>query len=319
MRIVTGLVWAGIFWWTACGTPREPDRLSVAAPDGEVTIQVDGRPVLSYATATRLPEGEEEHYARSGFLHPVYTPAGQVVTDDFPHGHTHQHGIFTAWTSATFRGDTIDFWNQHKEKGTARHTELLETYDSAGVAGFRARLEQVSLRHGPILKEDWHVRVYDHSAPYVWELHSTQTNVTNDTLFLNKYLYGGLGVRGSAAWNADDTVAFRGPARFLTSEGLDRDAANHSRPAWVAIYGPLAGGGADGGMAVFPHPDNFRDPQFVRVHPEMPYLSVTPVAEEGFPLPPGATYVARYRFVTFDGPAEGAGLDAFGWSSFGGE
>lgn len=317
MRVATGLAVAGIFWWAACGTPRESDRISLSAPEGEVTIRVDDMPVLTYNTATRLPDGQPRHYARSGFIHPVYTPDGRMVTDDFPLGHTHQHGIFTAWTSATFRGDTIDFWNQHKETGTVRHVELLETYDSAGVAGFRARLEQVSLRHGPVLSEDWRVRVYDHAAPYVWDLRSAQTNVTGDTLFLDQYLYGGLGVRGSAEWNAADTVRFRGAARFLTSEGLDRASANHSRPEWVAMYGQLDGkdGGGTGGLAVFPHPDNYRAPQFVRVHPDMPYLSVTPVVEKGFALPPGETYVARYRFVVFDG--EPAGIDStYSWANF---
>ncbi|THH36430.1 DUF6807 domain-containing protein [Neolewinella litorea] len=318
MRTATGLALASIFWWAACGTSREPDRISLTTPEGEVTIRVNDRPVLSYATATQLPAGEEEHYARSGFIHPVYTPAGRMVTDDFPLGHTHQHGIFTAWTGTTFRGEAVDFWNQHKETGTVRHAELLETYDSAGVAGFRTRLEQVSLRDGPVLSEDWRVRVYDHGDPYVWDLRSAQTNVTNDTLYLEKYTYGGLGVRGSAAWYASDSVAFTGEARFLTSEGLDREAANHTRPDWVAIYGPLSArdGGGTGGLAVFPHPDNFRAPQFVRVHPDMPYLSVSPVVDEGFALPPGQTYVARYRFVVFDGEPDPEVLSTFSWHTF---
>ncbi|PPK87138.1 methane monooxygenase PmoA-like [Neolewinella xylanilytica] len=323
MRAVKGLAIIAFFWWAACGSARNKDRITLSALEDEVTIRIDGRPVLRYAITPQLPhyrfpDSLPAYYIRSGFIHPVYSPAGRIVTDDFPVGHTHQHGIFTAWTSTTFRGDHVDFWNQHQGTGTVRHVELLETFDSASVVGFRARLEQVSLQHGPVLSEDWRVRVYDNAAPYVWDLRSEQTNVSGDTLYLDRYTYGGLGLRGSAEWNESDTAAFTGPARFLTDEGLNRAAANHTRPEWTAIYGDLVvkDGGGTSGVAVFPHPADFRGPQFVRVHPDMPYLSVTPVVEQGFPLAPGETYLARYRFVVFDGAPADIDLAAFGWGSF---
>ncbi|MGB3798300.1 MAG: PmoA family protein [Lewinella sp.] len=318
MRTVTGLTLVAIFWWAACGSVRDDDGIALTALEDEVTIRIDGKPVLHYAITPQLPDSLPDHYTRSGFIHPVYSPEGRLVTDDFPVGHTHQHGVFTAWTSTTFRGEHLDFWNQHQGTGTARHVELLETFDSAGVAGFRARLEQVSLKHGPVLSEDWRVRMYDQADPYIWDLRSAQTNVTDDTLYLDQYTYGGLGVRGSAEWNASDTATFSAPARFLTSTGADRESGNHTRPAWTAIYGALDGkdGGGTAGLAVIPHPDNFRAPQFVRIHPDMPYLSVTPVVEQGFVIAPGETYVSRYRFVVFDGEPTSEKLMSFTWEEY---
>ena len=294
--------------------------LRVEADARRVRVTNHARPVLEYVLDAPLPAGAAAHYARSGFIDSVYSPGGHLVTDDFPVGHTHQHGIFTAWTSTTFRGEHLDFWNQHQGTGTARHAELLEVLDSGRVVGFRARLEQVSLADGPVLSEDWRVRVYASAEPYVFDLRSAQTNVTEDTLYLDRYTYGGLGVRGSAEWNAADSLRFREPAYFLTSAGDFRDAANHTRPEWTAMYGRLSGE-SDGtaGLAVFPHPDNFRAPQYVRVHPDMPYLSVTPVVEEGFAIAPGETYVARYRFVVFDGEPAGVDLADYGWARFTGE
>ena len=302
----------------ATGCRSAPDvrpQLSVNAE--RISVTIAGTKILEYRVTPELPPGMPEHYRRSGFLHPVYSPAGRLVTDDFPVGHTHQHGIFTAWTSTTFRGEHIDFWNQHQETGTVRHREVLEVKDSGDVVGFHARLEQVSLKYGPILEEDWHVRVYADRDPYVWDLRSEQRNVTDDTLFLDRYDYGGLGVRGSAEWNRVDSLRYVTDARFLTSDGLMRDSANHSRPEWVAMYGPIddKDGGGVAGIAVFPHPDNFRAPQFVRVHPDMPYLSVTPVVEEGFFIAPGETYLSRYRFVAFDGPPDPERLGKLGWRS----
>lgn len=296
---------------TALRLTEHPDRLTVTA---------GGRPVLTYHLTEAGADTLPDYYRRSGFIDSVYSPAGQLVTDGFPVDYTHQHGIFTAWTNTTFRGQPLDFWNQHRELGTVRHQELLEVIRTDTVVGFRARLQQISLTEGPVLDEFWHVRVRRQptGGAYVWDLRSEQLNITNDTLYLNRHLYGGLGVRGAAVWNHADSLHFRGPARFATDASLTRNlpdtALNHTRPPWVALYGALADGDT-AGIAVLPHPDNFRAPQFVRVHPTMPYLSVTPVVEQGFALAPGQRYLSRYRFVVFDGPprpevVEGRGV---GW------
>ena len=320
---MAGWLAAGILCLIACHTGRQKDAVSLTVHDDELTVRAGGMPVLSYIVRTDLPhhrfaDSLPAYYARSGFLAGVRTPAGRIVTDDFPVGHTHQHGIFTAWTNTTFRSRHVDFWNQHEGTGTARHAEVMETYGAAGVAGFRVRLEQVSAEFGTVLSEEWHVRVYDRTEPFVWDLRSVQTNVTDDTLYLNRHAYGGLGVRGSPEWNTADSLSYRSPVLFLTSEGLTRIPANHTRPAWTAMYGRLEDkdGGGTGGIAVFPHPADRHGPRFVRVHPEMPYLSITPVAEAGFALAPGETYLSRYRFVTFDGEPDPAVLDALAWDTF---
>lgn len=300
----------------AARTQEEPPRgPALIQTEEQLKITVDSQTVITYQLSPTLPDGLSEHYRRSGFLM-AYSPDGRLVTDDFPVGHSHQHGIFTAWTNTTFRGEFHDFWNQQKELATVRHVELLETIEEGGIAGFRSRLQQVSLVHGPVLDEVWHVRVHDRSDPFVWDLSTEQTNITDDTLYLNQHVYGGLGVRGSAAWNEVDSVNFVGEARFLTSEGLERDSANHTRPDWTAIYGPLSRAGDTVGLAVLPHPENFRAPEFVRVHPVMPYLSVTPTVEAPAQISPGEVYRMRYRFIVFDGPVDSMDVGRFDWPSW---
>lgn len=269
--------------------------------------------VLDYWLTPQLPDSLPAHYVRSGFIHPAYSPAGRVVTDDFPVGHTHQHGVFTAWTNTTFRDSFVDFWNTHKGLATVHHTELLETQKQDGIVSFKVRLTHHSLVHGDVvvLSEDLTVRVHDRNDAFVWDIRSEQTNVTDDTLFLNKHLYGGLGVRGSRHWNDKDTTEFISRARFLTSAGLTGDAANHTRPEWTAMYGPLPEDQA--GLAVIPHPENFRWPQPVRTHPDMPYFSVSPVTEGGFFIAPGEVYLSRYRVVVFDGEVPERLLGDTGW------
>lgn len=305
-----------LFTLFSCGpaiTEQEtlPGNLRLEQTTDYLRIYHGDRPVLNYWLTPQLPDGIDPHYTRSGFLHPVFSPSGQTITDDFPAGYAHQHGFFTAWTKTSFRDTFVDFWNTHKELGVVEHLELLEVRDQPGYLGFKARLQQRSLAHGPILREDWTVRVHDRDDVFVWDLRCEQTNVTEDTLVLAKHLYGGLGVRGSKHWNPKDTANYRGAARFLTSDLLNRDSSNHTRPEWTAIFGELPQGTA--GLAVIPHPENFRWPQAVRVHPDLPYFSVSPVTEAPFTIAPGETYVMRYRTVVFDGEPDQTVIDGLRW------
>ena len=59
---------------------------------------------------------------RGGYLHPVLTPAGRTVTDDYPIDHKHHHGIWNAWTSTEYEGRKPDFWNMGSRRRVARTT-----------------------------------------------------------------------------------------------------------------------------------------------------------------------------------------------------
>jgi hypothetical protein len=74
---------------------------------------VDPRELLTYqAEAGDLPSPEiDELYRRGGYLHPLVTPGGKMVSADFPPGHVHHHGVWFAWTSTEFQGRKPDFWN----------------------------------------------------------------------------------------------------------------------------------------------------------------------------------------------------------------
>ena len=277
------------------------------------------QPVLDYRITSGMPADLPQHYQRTGFFHPIYSPSGKVVTDDFPAGYAHQHGFFTAWTNATFLDSFVDFWNTHKGLAFVQHEGITDIEEQEGYLSFKAHLAHHTMAHDkrerknswPVLFETLTIRVHNRSDPFVWDVRSEQTNVTLDTLFLNKHLYGGLGIRGSKHWNAKDTTNFMDLAKFLTSDGHKRDKANHTRPEWTAIYGDLPGGKA--GMAVIPHPENFRWPVPVRVHPDLPYFSVSPVTEESFFIIPKETYVSRYRVVVFDGEAQANTLEDLTW------
>ncbi len=116
------------------------DRVTIQKRNGKIEAWVGRQPVLVYNAATVMPPEEQpEHYKRSGFIHPLYSPQGTALTDDFPAGHTHQHGMFFAWTKTTYHGEQVDFWNQHKGTGTVKHIEVLETVSGSDSGLFKVR------------------------------------------------------------------------------------------------------------------------------------------------------------------------------------
>lgn len=293
-------------------TMRKPGNLEVA---------VGGKPVFFYQMDKEaLPRPDiKPVYKRAGYLHPIHTASGTVVSDDYPRQHVHHHGIWTPWTKTTFQGRDVDFWNMAAKNGaTVEFVALERTWGGRVHGGFVARHQFVDLTAKPepvvALNETWEVTAYDVPgtiagvAVRIFELTTTQSCATNDPLILPQYHYGGFGFRGRGEWLGEKAC------NFLTSEGTtDRIKANHERARWVHVWGQLPSGPA--GLTVMGHPDNFRAPQPVRVHPKEPYVSLIPSQLGEWRIEPGKPYVARYRFVAFDGEPDRAKLEAL-WNGY---
>ncbi len=293
-------------------------QVTAAMESGRVRIAIGGAPVLEYRTdKDALPrDGIDAKYKRAGYIHPLFSPAGKVVSGDYPSNHTHHHGIWSPWTKTQFQGRKPDFWNMQERTGTVEFAGIERTGNGAVNGGFMARHRMIDLSAPtPIaaLDETWEVTVYDVRGAAlsmrVFDLAITQTCATGDPLLLPHYHYGGLGYRGPDQWNGKSNFT------VLTSEGeTDRTKANTTRVRWIFTGGAVEGD-AKAGVAVFGHPNNFRAPQPVRVHPEMPYWSITPSQLGDWSIEPGKPYVAHYRFITVDGVPTRAQLEAC-WNGY---
>lgn len=269
-------------------------------PNG-LLVSVDQKPLLFYHTKEAMPPADSPaYYRRSGFIHPLFSPNGSILTDDFPADHAHQHGIFITWVNTTFRGQFLDFWNQHKKTGTVEHVEVMSIKEGPVFTQIKTKLRHVSLAAGPVLEEVWTLTIYPFSEYFLFDLESEQVNITTDTLYLNKYTYGGLAFRGSKEWNKHDK-GFKNTWQILTSERKDISNANHTHARWTDASGILDG--KLSGATVFGHPTNFRYPQSIRVHPDMPYWCFAPVVDSAFTLPPGKPYRSRFRYFVHSGAA----------------
>jgi hypothetical protein len=290
--------------------------VQVKAGDGFLVVAEGERPIVQYqAAAGPVPDGVAAQFRHGAHLHPVYTPAGRIVTGNHPPDHRWHRGVWFGWTDTDFEGRHPDFWNMGKEKdgkltGEVRFTGQADQFAGPVRAGFRSThrwIDHTSGAEKDVLKETWQVVVTPLPKANVFDLTSTQTVSGNVPLKLPKYYYGGLGVRGNAAWDPAEKVA------MLTSEGKDRKTGDNSKARWVQMSGEVDGQPV--GIAVLIHPDNFRFPQPLRLNPKNPQLCVAPSQEGDWAIEPGKPYVSKYRFVVTDGPPDAAMLER-AWNDY---
>ena len=298
------------------GRVGQETPVDVQRSGGTVKFSSGGREILQYrGDKTPLPQGYEEKFQRGGYIHPVFTPSGRLVTDDYPPKHKHHHGVWSPWTKTKFEGRAPDFWNMGEQTGTVEFTGLSGAWGGPVAGGFNATHRFVDLSAKPqpkaALEETWNVVVYrplgGQRKYHVFDLTTTQTCASNNPLILPKYHYGGLGFRGHREWDGKDNAV------FLTSEGKDRSNGNETRGRWCHVGGKV--GDDSAGVAVLCHPENFRFPQPMRLHPDEPFFCYAPSQLGDWSIEPGKPYVARYRFVVSDGPADKAEIERL-WNDF---
>ena len=300
------------------GAQPNAGRLQLEKDDQAIRIVTPGRVLLSYnIQSPLLPEGMDPAYKRSGFLHPVATPGGKVVTATFPTDHPHQHGIFSAWVQCTYQDRKIDFWNLAGRTGRVLHERTVSTFQHPDSVGFEVDLLHRIEGETPIdvLRERWRITARPTDGSYFcFDLESEQQAITDSPLVIQEYHYGGIAVRGPEAWllpKDKDSVAQASPQRtgatLLNSLGNDRIAGNHAHARWVAMTGTIDGGSAS--LIAMDHPSNFRAPQAARIHPTKPYFCFAPCVDGAFSIDRQSPYRARFRFLVTDNPPEPAWVD----------
>jgi hypothetical protein len=219
--------------------------------------------------------------------------------------------VWFAWQKATFEGHEFNCWELSEKGGIIEHEKFEQSGGGAVFAHFTALLRHIALNApgGPktALHETWKLLIYNLTDAFVFDVELTQTCATQSPVQVLENSYGGLAIRGHRNW-----FDVRN-SEYLTSEGRTRKDGNQTRPRWVDLYG-----WADGklsGISVLDHPDNFRFPQPVRLHPEKPYFCFAPPALGAFSIEPGKPYRSRYRFYIHEGRPDPGAIDRV-WDDF---
>ncbi len=294
---------------------KHRDQLQIVARDG-----LKEMPLLGYQMQPGgLPQSVPEVYAHGAHLHPLFSPSGKMVTGNYSPDHYWYRGVWMAWEHAQFRGHDIDFWNLKPDRDgdinrEVRFTKLERFWSGRVQGGFVSHHQFLDQSGGgdevPVLDETWEVRATPVTVHgkllFLIDLTSTQACAGKDPLKLLPP-YGGLGVRGSRAWD------MAGAESTLTSEGADRAAGSGHPARWVVMSGDIEGSPAS--LAVLAHPGNLHAPQTMHLGTESPLITVSPTVESEWSIEPGRPLVSRYRLVVMDGRADAALLDML-WNDF---
>jgi Family of unknown function (DUF6807) len=293
--------------------------------DSVLTITSDDIPLLVYQFKTVYPpKGIDTNYKRSGFIHPLYAPNGQVLTRIQPPDHYHHYGIWNPWTHTVFEGDTVDFWNIKGHQGTVRFAEFTSQKKGSNYAEYTARQEHVVYKKDgteKVAMNEWQtVRVYkplEHNSAYFFDFTSKMQCASQSPLLIVAYRYAGIGWRATEYWDKDNS-------EMLTSEGKTRDSTDNTRARWIIVYGQLPGND-EGGILMMSHPSNYNHPEPLRIWDKKAnggrgdvFANFAPTKDKDWLLEPGKTYILKYRFIVFNGKFDKSRAEAV-WKVFANE
>jgi hypothetical protein len=299
--------------------------IEIVQTEDELTITEEGRPLLTYRTGEQMPpEGVDPLFRRSGFIHPLYSPGGELLTQIQPPDHYHHYGIWGPWTKTRIGDREIDYWNLGKGEGTVRVKAILTSSTGPDHAAFTALQSHIDLGYDEgervTMDEFYEVRYLgrEQGAPrYTVDITTVFRNVIQDTIVFEAYRYGGgLGFRATERWNALNSS-------ILTSEGEKRVTADGTRARWCLVEGESSVEEGRSGILFMSHPDNREHPEPMRVWPEDTqggalFFNYSPIRHREWVIEPGADYTLKYRLVVFDGSLSVEEAENY-WEAFAGE
>jgi hypothetical protein len=308
----------------AAGEDKMAHRFQVLDDGQSLTVKADGKNVVSYYHAVMdVPAGVDPKYKKSGFIHPVWSPEGKVLTRVQPADHYHHYGIWGPWTLTHIDGREVDFWNLAKGKGTVRFAGVESALSSGDGASLRVKQEHVDFTADPAgvvsIAETLDIKVrpaqVEGKTAWIIDYVSHQKNVLDTPIVLDAYRYGGgLGFRAAEEWTKDNSSV-------LTSEGKTRADADGSRARWCDVNGGFGDGGK-AGIVFFSHPSNREHPEPMRVWPldanggrgDM-FFEFCPIRLTAWTFEPQKTYVLSYQMVVYDGTIKPETAEAL-WKTF---
>ena len=302
-----------------------PEVLPVMTVDkdrfGNLVLKIKNTNVLQYNTISpHLPAGVDSAYSRNGYIHPAWSPAGNVLTNVNPVDHLHHYGIWNPWTMVEYEGQIYDLWNIGDKKGTVRfdslysfasgnlfadilvrhrhiifepHTEQVMNH-TWGIMRFTPKIEKI------IMDELQDIRVWNvDEGTFLWDLNFTLYPSTEFPVFLKEYRYGGLVWRATSEWTKEN-------CEMMTSEGKSRQEIDGTNARWIYATGISPKGKS--GILLMASPQNHNFPEPLRIWDESQnggrgdaFINFAPAKYKDWILEPGKAYDFRYRLFVFDG------------------
>lgn len=297
-------------------------KVTLHNAEGKLTFRWGNKNLLSYQYSTVYPpNGVDTNYKRSGFIHPLYAPHGQVLTRIQPPDHYHHYGFWNPWTHTVFESDTVDFWNLKEHQGTVRFVKFISTINKRKFAAYTAQHQHIVFKKDgseKIALNEWQtVKVYQPSknnTSYIVDFTSKMSCATDSPLLIVAYRYAGFGWRATEYWDKNNS-------EMLTSEGKTRDNTDNTKGKWLIVYGDLPGND-QGGIVMLSHPSNYNHPEPLRIWDKKQnsgrgdvFANFATTKDKDWLLVPGKMYTLKYRLVVFNGKFDASKAEA-AWQTF---
>lgn len=300
----------------------QQSKVSLKKDHKDLSLLVNKKTILNYRFATTYPpEGVSPLYQRSGFIHPLTSPGGEILTRIQAPDHNHHYGIWGPWTKTHIDDREVDFWNLIKGEGTVKFAGFLSEAEGAIFSGFKALQQHIDFgakgKDQIALNEILDVRAWN-VGEKVWVVDYTTSinSPLKNGIMLDAYRYGGgIGFRATEKWHKDNCTV-------LTSDNKTRIDADGSFARWCMVEGESDVAEKRSGILFLSHPSNRMHPEPMRVWPldanggrgDM-YFEFVPIRHDNWKLNSKQTYTLKYRMIIFDGKLDAETADKY-WNSF---
>ena len=258
-----------------------------------VELREGERPILCYHHgATEPPEGIDPAYRRGDYIHPLYGPEGEVLTDDYPKDHPHHRAVNWSWATLQWKGETRDLF---------------------AVRGIWARpVGTPGFRGGPVFGEltaqsRW---MWDDAIPVVAEHVAIRAYREVDaSRFIDleirlEALVDGLEFAGrlEAGYSGFNVRMAPGEGQQIVFHIDGPEAA--PRRAWADYSAVFPGGGERAGVTILQAEGNPMYPQGWRKYDSLNFFQPLYPGAALIPMPKGETITLRYRLWIHPGGAD---------------
>ena len=307
----------GKLWWLMPPGEAGPRRFELvldreeAAPamiaesdesGATVDIREGPRKVLRYNHGTvPVPEGIDPEFARSGYVHPLYGPDGESLTDDYSEDHEHHRGVSWAWSRIHWKGESRDLWAVKilpgQPGGVWSRPVALHRVEGGPVwaAVAAENVWKWGDDEDPIVREEVLIRAFRQSAERRFVDFELRLTALVDEVAIQGQIpagYGGFNLRSFPSFPEREIAVHRGPQE------------DDPRQAWFHLTGRFPGGTRPAGVVMFEH---VRNPDYPNHPPPYdadgepveypPWRTVQPAfpGERELPLPKGEPLLLEYR------------------------
>ncbi|MCG6189054.1 DUF6807 domain-containing protein [Maribellus maritimus] len=280
------------------------------------------KPILNYRFATTFPpDSIDPIFRRSGFIHPLWSPGGEILSRIQPPDHYHHYGIWGPWTKTSIDGRHVDFWNLGSGEGTVKFTSFLSQTEGNIYSGFQVLQQHIDFgakgEDQVAMNEILDIRAWNLGEDiFMFDYTTSLNSPLGNGILLEAYRYGGgIGFRATEKWHKNNCTV-------LTSDNKTRLDADGSYARWCIVEGESDTEEGRSGLLFLSHPSNRMHPEPMRVWPldanggrgDM-YFEFVPIRHDDWKLEPKKEYTLKYRVVVFDGKMNAETAEMY-WNSF---